>query len=155
MPKLNSTVKSVRIDNEKLAELEAKIGEKSINAWFNECIERFLSGEEVGLPSCGSKDGISATEKEGLPQNQAKSESKYNIDEDILDDLATMQTFAGGSVEEMIRRFDEALNVGSIICEGERFVGVSDIYLGDFKDKCREMNIDPQKALDKWVKEMK
>ena len=155
MPKLNSTVKSVRIDNEKLAELENKIGEKSINAWLNECIERFLSGEEVGLPSHGSKDGISDTEKEGLPRNQAKPESKYHIDEDILDDLATMQTFAGGSVGEMIRRFDEALNNGSIICEDGKFRGVPEIYLGDFKEKCREMNIEPQKALDKWVKEMK
>lgn len=138
MPKLNSTVKSVRIDNIKLAELEEKIGEKSINAWLNECIERFLSGEEVGMP-----------------QYNPNAKSKYAIDEAVLDDLATMQSFAGGSVGEMIRRFDEALNAGLIVCEGGQFKGMPEIYLDDFKDKCRDLNIDPQKAIDKWVKEMR
>ena len=46
MPKLNSTVKSVRLDNDILAELEKRLGGKTYNAWLNEKI-----AEELGKPN--------------------------------------------------------------------------------------------------------
>ena len=141
---------SVRLPNETAEEFEKWLKDQGLTA--REFITGVVNGEIDG-----SKDG-GYRKSRGLDsvntEKQPKTESKYRIDEEILDDLATMKNFIGGSVNEMIRLFAEGLNVGSIIYENGKLQGVSDIYLGDFKEKCRELNVDPQKALDKWVKDM-
>ena len=86
-----------------------------------------------------------------ISEKSVLSHSKYNINEKILDDLATMQTFMGGSVEEMIRLFDEAVNEGIINYENGKLVGVPDIDLNRFKEACHDINRDPQEILDKVV----
>ena len=86
-----------------------------------------------------------------ISEKSVLSHSKYNINEKILDDLATMQTFMGGSVEEMIRLFDEAVNEGIINYEHGKLVGVPDIDLNRFKEACHDINRDPQEILDKVV----
>ncbi len=48
MPKLNSTVKAVRVDNDKLAELERRLGDRSINSWMNEQISVYLGSADEG-----------------------------------------------------------------------------------------------------------
>ena len=57
MPKLNTTVKAVRVDNDKLAELERRLGGQSINSWMNEQISGYL-GEPV--PKTGRNEDLEA-----------------------------------------------------------------------------------------------
>ena len=148
MPKLNTTVKSVRIDNDKLEELEQRLGGKTINAWLNERIEDYIK-------PCTAEN----VEKTGKPSKSEKilgaSPNKYEIDEKILDDLATMQMFMGGSVAEMIRLFDEAVNEGVIAYENGRYVGVPDVDLESFYEVCHERGVEPQEAIDKLVLDMR
>ena len=142
MPKLNTTVKSVRIDNDKLAELEAKLGGKTINAWLNEQIECYLSGEK--------------TEKGVNPRKTAENlvlpHDKYGIDVKYLDDMETMANFMGGSVAEMIRLTDEAMNNGVLNYQNGEYVGVNpNLNTDKFRDACHDINKDPQEILDKVV----
>ena len=97
-----------------------------------------------------------------VPQKTAKisekngaSPNKYEIDEKILDDLATMQMFMGGSVAEMIRLFDEAVNEGVIAYENGRYVGVPDVDLETFYEVCHERGVEPQEAINKLVLDMR
>lgn len=59
MPKLNTTVKAVRVDNDKLAELERRLNGQTINSWLNEQIDAFLEGKRGldGVPK-GIMDNI-------------------------------------------------------------------------------------------------
>ena len=127
MPKLNTTVKAVRIDNEKLAALEKMLCGRSINSWMNEKIDESLGG----------KPEISR----GTPL--------YGLDEEILKDLDTMARFGGGSVGEIVRMLDEGLNNGSLILGANRIEGKPPINLDRFLERCREVGADPQKVLDK------
>lgn len=144
---------SVRIPNEVASEFEEWL--KNEGYTLRELITGVVEGRvTLDGPKNEISDGKSQKIR-GLNGVNTKKPPKYDISEAVLDDLATMKDFAGGSVEEMIRRFDVALNEGSIIYEDGRFMGMPDIYLGDFKEKCREYNLDPQTVLDKWVKEMR
>jgi hypothetical protein len=128
MPKLNTTVKSVRIDNDKLATLERMLGERSINSWMNEKIEEMVAGKPKA---------------EGLP---------YGINQSDLEDLDTMAAFCGGSVGAMIHLLDEGMNDGSLYIEGGRIVGRPLIDLDGFLEACHDAGADPQKVLDKAAK---
>ena len=145
MPKLNTTVKSVRIDNDKLAELEDRLGGKTINAWLNEQIECYLFGEK------GDK-GVNPQKKS---EKTELSLNKWGIDEKILEDMATMIPFMGESVAEMIRLMDAALNEGMITYENGRYIGTPEIYLDDLKEACHERGIGMQEAIDKTVKNLR
>lgn len=50
MPKLNTTVKSVRIDNNVLEELEKKLNGRTFNSWLNEKINESVEGKPVKSP---------------------------------------------------------------------------------------------------------
>ena len=130
MPKLNTTVKAVRIDNDKLAELERSLGGQSINSWLNEKITEHLAGKPVVM---GTVSG----------------ELPYGIQRETLDDLATMCSFMGGNLNTMLSLFDEAANTGEIYFENGRLMGKPPINLDKFLEACREVGADPQKVLDK------
>ena len=84
-----------------------------------------------------------------VPQNTEDRLQKWGIKEEWLEDLSTMQSFMGGSVGEMIRLFDEAVNDGVLNYENGKFVGVPDLNLDYFKDACHLINKEPQEMLDK------
>lgn len=131
MPKLNTTVKSVRIDNDKLELLEKRLGGRSINSWLNEQIAEYLAGK---------------------PENSEKNVSltaKYGINEDDLAEMDSMRMFMGGSVGVMIRGITEALCEGRILYENGRFIGMPEIDLDEFKEACRDIGMKPEEVLEK------
>ena len=133
MPKLNTTVKAVRIDNEKLAELENRLGGQTINSWLNEKITEYLGGKP-----------IKSDEKTG-----ASPKYPYGIKGENIEELNSMAMFMGGTVGEMIRLFLEAVSDGTIAYQNGRYVGTPDLELDNFKEACHEMGVDAQKVLDK------
>lgn len=47
MPKLNTTVKSVRLDNDVLSEIEGLLDGSSFNSWLTETVEMRLRLERI------------------------------------------------------------------------------------------------------------
>ena len=133
MPKLNTTVKSVRIDNDKLAELEGRLGGKTINAWLNEQIECYLSGEKGGKGVNPQKN----SEKTGLTPNKD------------LEEIESMAKFFGMDGGELLKGVCAGLMDGNLTVENGKVVGVPEVNLDNFKEACHEKGIDLQKALDK------
>ena len=128
MPTANTTVKSVRIDNDKLESLEKILCGKTINAWLNERIE-----EAVGLPvneriasSTGLPDEYEkkyADLLKGSLSEELKAKtgftSKYELSEEVLDDIGSMTTLSDMSVETAIEEFDRLLNEGALVIGDE------------------------------------
>ena len=56
MPKLNTTVKSVRVDNEKIDELEKRLNGQTFNSWLNEVIDDYLNGSSGTFSSKNGRD---------------------------------------------------------------------------------------------------
>lgn len=56
MPKLNTTVKSVRVDNEKIDELEKRLNGQTFNSWLNEVIDEYLNGSSGTFSSKNGRD---------------------------------------------------------------------------------------------------
>lgn len=133
MPKLNTTVKSVRIENEKLAELERRLAGRSINSWLNEAITEFLEGKPRVNPE--------------LP---------YNIDIKDLDDMSTMSGFVGGNMRIMIHLLDIGLNEGVFeVRDGKLIAHDLTLRTEDFKGVCHDMGLDCQKVLDEATKKLR
>ena len=133
MPKLNTTVKSVRIDNDKLADLEGRLGGKTINAWLNEQIECYLSGEKGDKGVNPQKN----TEKSGLTPNKD------------LEEIDSMAKFFGMDGGELLKGVCAGLMDGNLTVENGKVVGIPEVNLDNFKEACHEKGIDLQKALDK------
>lgn len=126
MPKLNTTVKSVRIDNDKLEVLEQRLGNKSINAWLNEQIAGFVEGKPTEIPE--------------------KIEASPNKD---LKEIESMASFFGVTTEDLLKGVCDGLTDGNLTIEKGKVVGVPDIELDRFKEVCHDVNQDPQEMLDK------
>lgn len=126
MPKLNTTVKAVRIDNDKLAELESRLGHQTINSWMNEKIAEFIEGKPVKTEK---NSGLSAE----------------------LRDIEAMVGLFGVSFDDFSKKLCEAMNDGTIyIDEGEIKVQ-TDLMLDEFYEVCHEKNVEPQEAINKVV----
>lgn len=136
MPKLNTTVKSVRVENEKLAELEQKLAGRSINSWLNEAITEFLEGKPRVNPDF--------------------SELPYGIDKKDLDDMSTMAGFVGGNMRIMIHLLDIGLNEGVFeVRDGKLIAHDLTLRTDDFKEVCHDMGLDCQKVLDEATKKLR
>lgn len=144
MASTKTRIKPIRIANETADYFEGK----PLNRMVESLCEMIQSGK---IEFDGENLKVKGVYTDKISQKSEASPSKYEIDEKILDDLATMQTFMGGSVGEMIRLFDEAVNEGVITYDNGKFVGNTDIDLGRFKEACHDINRDPQEILDKVV----
>lgn len=136
MPTIGSVTKTIRISPRDLEVIEGLMADGT--SWSG-AIHKLCSenrGSKVGTPS-----------KKG--EKSVLTHDKWKINEKDLEDLNTMASFMGGSVSEMIRLFDEAVNEGALEYDGEKYVGVPDIDLDRFKDACHDINTDPQEMLDK------
>ena len=135
MPKANTTVKSVRIDNDKLEALEKMLDGKTINAWLNERIE-----EAVGLPSksfrstadfSGIPDGYKEKYEDLMGRYDKLSEAygellgkgevnpKYDLPDEAMKDIEAMTTFCGMSLYDAMIEIDRLLNEGTLIISDE------------------------------------
>lgn len=133
MASTTTTTKTIRIKNETAEFFQGK----ALNRAVDSLCERLKSG---ALTFDGEDIGVHTKGESGLP---------HGIKRETLDDLATMCTFMGGSMEKMLQLFDEAANSGDVYYEGGRLVGRPPIDLDRFLEKCREVGADPQKVLDK------
>ena len=139
MPKLNTTVKSVRIDNDKLADLEGRLSGKTINAWLNEQIECYLSGEK------GDK-GVNPqkiSEKSGLTPNKD------------LEEIESMAKFFGMDGSDLLKGVCDGLMDGNLTVENGKVVGIPKIDLDSLEEACHERGIGMQEAIDKTVKNLR
>ena len=139
MPKLNTTVKSVRIDNDKLAELEGRLGNKTINAWLNEQIECYLSGGK-------GNEGVNPqkkSEKSGLTPNKD------------LEEIDSMAKFFGMDGGELLKGVCAGLMDGNLTVENGKVVGVPEVNLENLEEACHDRGIGMQEAIDKTVKNLR
>lgn len=134
MPKLNTTVKSVRIDNDTLNELEKRI-DGSFNAWLNEVIEDYLGPKK---PKTVDNTGV-------YPKT---SDTALGFTLDNIDQMARLM---GSSLEDILGGLNRGLEDGTLTVEGNKIVGVTELNLNGLYEVCHEKNIEPQKAIDKAV----
>lgn len=128
MPKLNSTVKAVRIDNDKLAELEERLGGQTINSWLNEKITEYLGGK---------------------PEKSEKIlEASPNRD---MEEIESMARYFGISGENLLKMIYEGLNEGALTVENGKIVGTPDMNIEKFKDACHSAGVNPDKAFEKAI----
>jgi len=128
-----------------------------INAETREKLEKEAEKAKISL-SQHIRNIISGEKEENsVLQNQdyEDSLSKWGINEEYLADLSTMAGFMGGSVGEMIRLLDEAVNEGAITFENGRYIGVPKCDLNELEEACHERGIGMQEAIDKTVKKLR
>lgn len=128
-----------------------------INAETREKLEKEAEKEKISL-SQHIRNIISGKKEENSVlqnQNFEDSLSKWGINEEYLADLSTMAGFMGGSVGEMIRLLDEAVNEGTITFENGRYIGVPKCNLNELEEACHERGIGMQEAIDKTVKNLR
>lgn len=140
MPKLNTTVKSVRIDNNKLAELEKRLGGQSINSWLNERIEEYLSTKNHGDIS-------------GKPQNSEKN-SGLKPDK-RLEEIEAMAKYFGMTSEMVLQGIYDGLNEGYLTVDGGKIVGVPEIDLTELEEASRERNMTVESVIDRTIKSLR
>ena len=126
MPKLNTTVKSVRIDNDKLEELEKRLGGRSINSWLNEQIVEYLTGKPQ------------KTEKNLFPEGAVK-------------EIGLMANYFGVGVDELFDAIFTGLEEGYLSMENGKVIGVPEIDLDEFKEACKDIGAEPEAVLKKAV----
>lgn len=133
MPKLNSTVKSVRLDNDVLAELEKRLNGKSYNAWLNEKI-----AEELGKPN-----------------KTIETVRAINTSSDAFQDLKSMTDYFGITMDSLMEMFDVALNEGSVVLNDGKLESVMPVWAEKLSDACHELGYDVEKITESAIKELK
>ena len=134
MPKLNSTVKSVRLDNDVLAELEKRLNGKSYNAWLNEKI-----AEELGKPN---------------KTIETVQVNDINTSSDAFQDLKSMTDYFGITMDSLMEMFDVALNEGSVVLNDGKLESVMPVWAEKLSDACHELGYDVEKIVDSAVKSL-
>lgn len=128
MPKLNTTVKSVRIDNDKLERLERKLGGRTINSWLNEKIEEEVEGIKIA--------------KDFLPSA-------------MEEELGSMAGFFAMSADELLDGIFAGLREGYLTVEEGKVVGVPEVDLDEFKKVSKFFNRTPDEMMRDVIKGLK
>lgn len=88
-------------------------------------------------------------------QNSEKP-TGYVIPNEISAEIKGMSAFIGGSMDEVMRLFLEALTDGTITYDGEKYVGTDhSLSTDEFKEVCHDMGLDCQKVLDDATKKLR
>jgi len=124
MPKLNTTVKAVRIDNDKLAEIESRLAGQTFNAWFNEIIDNFLGG------------------KKPMP-----SEGKPHIPKE-LEEIEGMVAFSGLTMKQFWDDIAVKLNDGVLMFTSIGTEVAGEPWTEDFKDICHDRGISIEQGIE-------
>lgn len=135
MPKLNTTVKSVRLDNDILAELEKRLNGKTYNAWLNEKI-----AEELGR---------SSQKIEPVQVNPIENHSE------AYSDLVSMLDCYGLTMEQFILEADRCMNEGLLTFEGDAMLCALPEWAVRLEEACEELGYDVDKIVDSAVKSLK
>jgi len=141
MPKANSTVKAVRIDNDILAEFEQKLAGQTINSWLNEQIEEYVGG----VPSEKNED------KRVNPQKTKKSRSATPE----LKDIESMIELYGISLEDFYSQIDGLMNEGTIDVSSGKVTVVLPDWAAEFAEACHDCSIPVEEAGKKAAKALR
>ena len=74
--------------------------------------------------------------------------------DDILREIGSMASFFGTDTDGLLNGIYEGLNDGTLTFRDGKVVGDTGLDLDRFYDICHDLNVDPQEAIDKLVKEM-
>ena len=130
MPKLNTTVKAVRIDNDVLERFEEKLKGRSVSSWLNEQILAFVDGNS---------------------QNNDVKTGKPLSDSDELEEMAVCFGMTG---EEMLHSLVESLNEGLVTMDKGKIVGYLP-WADEFAEVCHDLCIPVEKAAEGAIKALK
>ena len=110
-------------------------------------LEKTLKNQGITLRKLltGIANGENFTPKDGV---------YTQFDEEMVRDIEGMAKCFNLTMAEMMEGVCEGLNCGSLTVLDGRVVGIPDLDLESLYDACHEANIDPQKAIDRLVKEI-
>ena len=74
--------------------------------------------------------------------------------DDLLREMGSMASFFGTDTDGLLNGIYEGLNDGTLTFRDGKVVGDTGLDLDRFYDICHDLNVDPQEAIDKLVKEM-
>lgn len=87
--------------------------------------------------------------KEGKTLRKIITEYAEGVNTSKLSGIETMTRLLGVTAEEFIAGISSGLEDGTLTVIGKRVVGVPEYSLDNFLDACHDLNLDPQKTLDK------
>lgn len=134
MPKLNTTVKAVRVDNDVLERFEKKLKGQSVNSWLNEQILMFVDGDSAAFS-----------------QNNESKTGKPLSDSAELEEMALCFGMTG---EEMLHSLVESLNEGLVTVDKGKVVGYLP-WADEFEEVCHDLCIDVEKAASGAIKALR
>lgn len=138
MPKLNTTVKAVRVDNDKLEELEKKLKGQTINSWLNGQIENFIKGEKG---------------KKGNPEGKPTKYAAFDVVPlDIIENIIDASNYC----DDGLRGLMTALN--NMIEDGILDTDLSihrDEWIEKMEKFSRENGLPVEKVADKAIAALK
>lgn len=128
MPKLNTTVKAVRIDNDKLAELTRRLGGQTINSWLNNQIDCYLENK---------------SEQKGV---------NPDVPPDVWENIVSMAEFCEGGLNGLLLAVNRMLEEG--ILDTDLRVR-KEKWVENFEEACHEKGLPVEKAAEGAIKALK
>lgn len=132
MPKLNTTVKSVRIDNNVLEELEKKLNGRTFNSWLNEKINESIEGKPK-VNEC--KPDVFSTE--------------------AGKDLMEMLCYYKVPAEKFIVDIREVMQNGTLTYENGELRIYDDYNIPIYLQKCAERKLNPKVLIDRCIESLR
>ena len=132
MPKLNTTVKSVRIDNNVLEGLEKKLNGRTFNSWLNEKINESI---------------------EGKPEfNECKPNA---FSTEAGKDLMEMLSYYKVHAEKFIVDIRELMQNGTLTYENGELRIYDDYNIPFYLKKCAERKLNPKVLIDRCIESLR
>lgn len=131
MPKLNTTVKAVRIDNDKLSDLITRLDGQTINAWLNNQIDSYLNHK---------------TESKGV------NPIDDNVPPDVWENIVSMAEFCDGGLTGLLMAVNKMLEDG--VLDTDLRVH-KEKWVENFEETCHEFGLPVEKAAESAMKALK
>lgn len=128
MPKLNTTVKAVRIDNDKLSELITRLDGQTINAWLNNQIDCYLENK---------------AEQKGV---------NPDVPPDVWENIVSMAEFCEGGLNGLLMAVNKMLEDG--VLDTDLRVH-KEKWVENFEETCHELGLPIEKAAESAIKALK
>ena len=128
MPKLNTTVKAVRIDNDKLSVLITRLNGQTINSWLNNQIDCYLENK---------------TESKGV---------NPDVPPDVWENIVSMAEFCEGGLTGLLMAVNKMLEDG--VLDTDLRVH-KEKWAENFEATCHELGLPVEKAAESAIKALK
>lgn len=128
MPKLNTTVKAVRIDNDKLSDLITRLDGQTINAWLNNQIDSYLENK---------------TESKGV---------NPDVPPDVWENIVSMAEFCEGGLIGLLMAVNKMLEDG--VLDTDLRVH-KEKWVENFEETCHELGLPVEKTAEGAIKALK